>query len=88
MSYSITNPVVTIINFSPTVVGGVARLAVTVYQNGVFDGETRHAELVQAAEVLWRIGHDVVTSNQLTGSVTDRNGVVTGVWVYTPTAVN
>jgi hypothetical protein len=68
-------------------VGGVAvRLEATVYQDGNRDGGTQRAELVQAAEMLWRIAHDVVTSNRLSGTVVDRNGVATGHWTYTPTA--
>jgi hypothetical protein len=62
------------------------RLSVTVDQDGFNDGQTRRSELVQAAEMLWRIAHDVVTSNQLSGTVVDRNGVPTGHWTYTPTA--
>jgi len=62
------------------------RLQVQIAQDGSRDGETRRSELVQIAEMLHRIGHEVLTSNQLSGTVTDRNGVVTGTWVYTPTA--
>jgi hypothetical protein len=62
------------------------RLSVTVYQDGLRDGETRHAELVQAAEALWRISNALVSTGALNGTVVDRNGVATGVWTYTPTA--
>jgi len=81
------NPLTTRIDWTPsTAISVASRLTVTVFQDGSRDGETRHAELVQVAETLWRVGHDVLTSNQLTGTVTDRNGVVTGQWTYTPTA--
>jgi len=82
------NPLTTRIDWRPSspFITPTPRLTVTVYQNGTRDGETRHAELVQVAETLWRVGHDVLTSNQLSGTVTDRNGVVTGQWTYTPTA--
>jgi hypothetical protein len=66
----------------------MSRLTVTLFQDGTRDGETRHAELVQAAEMLWRVGQQVLTSNQLSGTVTDRNGVAAGTWTYTPTAPN
>ena len=85
------NPLVTLFNFrafGTPIPPSVVRLAVTVYQDGLRDGETRHSELVQAAEMLWRIGHEVLTSGNLSGTVTDRNGVVTGQWTYTPTAPN
>ena len=85
------NPLVTIFvlrAFGTPAPPVVTRLSVTVFQNGLQDGETRHSELVQAAEMLWRIGHDVLTSGNLSGTVTDRNGVVTGQWSYTPTAPN
>ena len=68
------------------VVQMVTRLSVTIDQDGLRDGETRHAELVQAAEMLWRIGNALVSSGALTGTVLDRNGVATGHWTYTPTA--
>ena len=84
------NPLTTRIDWRPSspFIAPPARLMVTVYQDGLRDGETRHSELVQAAEMLWRIGHEVLTSGNLSGTVTDRNGVVTGQWTYTPTAPN
>jgi len=83
------NPLTSRIDWTPIQISGSTfpfLLSVTVYQNGSRDGETRHSELIQAAEVLWRVGHDVLTSNALSGTVTDRNGAVTGKWTYTPTA--
>jgi hypothetical protein len=59
------------------------RWQVTVDQDDSGDGG---AELVQAAEMLWRIAHDLQTSDRLSGAVVDRNGVATGLWAYTPTA--
>ena len=58
-------------------------LMVKVYQDGLRDGETRHSELVQAAEMLWRIGQEVLTTEVLSGSVLDRNGVAAGEWSVT-----
>ena len=82
------NPMTTRIDWTPASLPFVItiRLTATVLQDGTRDGQTQHAELVQAAEMLWRIGHDALTSNQLSGTVTDRNGVVSGSWTYTPTA--
>jgi hypothetical protein len=64
------------------------RLSVTIDQNttGGKDGETRRAELVQAAEALERVIQQMVTSNATSGTVTDRNGAATGHWTYTPSS--
>ena len=62
------------------------RLSVTIDQNGADDGQTQHAELVQAAEMLARVAAAMVGSMATSGNVTDRNGVTTGHWTYTPTA--
>ena len=84
------NPLTTRIDWRPgsSFIAPPARLMVTVYQDGLRDGQTRHSELVQEAEMLWRIGHDVLVSGALSGTVLDRNGVAAGVWTYHPTAVN
>jgi hypothetical protein len=71
---------------SSTPVPGTVRLTVAISQNGKDDGETRRAERTQAVEALYRVAYAMVSTQALTGSVTDRNGVATGSWVYTPTA--
>jgi hypothetical protein len=80
------NPLTTRIDWKPTVVVAAPRLSITIFQDGTRDGETQHSELVQAAEMLWRVAQAVMTSNKLSGTVTDRNGVVTATWTYNPTA--
>ena len=62
------------------------RLVVTILQDGLKDGQTRRAELVQAYEMLLRCGQQAASTGALTGTVVDRDGVATGSWVYTPTA--
>jgi hypothetical protein len=64
------------------------RLSITIDQNttGGKDGETRRSELVQAIEAVERCVQQIVTSNALSGTTTDRNGVATGHWVYTPSS--
>jgi|SRR5215472_7275903 len=82
------NPLTTRIDWKPAFVGSLPRLSITIYQDGTRDGQTQHAELIQAAEMLYRVAHEVITSNQLSGTVTDRNGVVTAAWAYNPTALS
>jgi hypothetical protein len=63
------------------------RLSITIDQGAAGkDGETRRAEVVQAAEALARVAQQLVTSNATSGTVTDRNGAPTGHWTYTPSA--
>jgi hypothetical protein len=63
------------------------RLSVTIDQGATGkDGETRRAELVQAAEALERVIQQMVTSNATSGTVTDRNNQPTGHWTYTPSS--
>ena len=62
------------------------RLTVTIDQDGTRDGGTRHAELVQAGEMLWRVTQQLISTGTTTGTVLDRNGVPTGHWTYFPTA--
>jgi hypothetical protein len=63
------------------------RLSITVDQGAAGkDGETRRAELVQAAEAVERVLQVLVTTHATSGNVTDRNGAATGHWTYTPTA--
>jgi hypothetical protein len=64
------------------------RLTITIDQNttGGKDGETKRAELVQAIEAVERCAQAVLTTQATSGSVSDRNGTLTGHWVYTPTA--
>jgi hypothetical protein len=69
-------------------VPGTVRATVTVNQHGKDDGETRNAERTQAAETLFRIASAMVSTQALTGTVTDRNGFVSGSWTYTPTAAS
>jgi hypothetical protein len=69
-------------------VPGTMRLTVTISPNGKDDGETRRAELSQAVEALYRVAQKMVSTQALTGSVLDRNGVATGHWTYTPTAAS
>jgi len=54
------------------------RLTVTVDTNGVKDGETRRAEVVQAVEALERVAQALVSTHATSGTVTDRNGAATG----------
>jgi hypothetical protein len=62
------------------------RLTISVDQSPGKDGETRRAELVQAAEAVERCVQQMVTSNATSGTVTDRNGIATGHWTYVPSA--
>jgi hypothetical protein len=64
------------------------RLTITIDQNttGGKDGETRRAELVQAAEAVERCVQQMVTSSATSGSVSDRNGALTGHWTYVPSS--
>jgi hypothetical protein len=50
------------------------------------DGATQRSELAQAIEALERVAQAVLTTQALSGNVSDRNGAVTGHWTYTPTA--
>ena len=63
------------------------RLTVTIDANGVKDGETRRAEVVQAVEALERVAQALASTHATSGTVTDRNGVPTGHWTYVPSAV-
>jgi hypothetical protein len=62
------------------------RLTITIDQNGKLDGETKRAELAQAAEATERVLQALVTTQALSGTVTDRNGTATGHWTYVPSA--
>jgi hypothetical protein len=62
------------------------RLTVTILADGRRDGETRRAECVQAAEMLARVGEQLVNTQALSGTIVDRNGVATATYTYTPTA--
>jgi hypothetical protein len=50
------------------------------------DGETRRAELVQAAEAVERALQAAITTQASSGTVTDRNGSPTGHWTYSASA--
>jgi hypothetical protein len=73
---------------SSTPVPGTVRATVTINPNGSDDGGTQRAERSQAVEQLYRIITAMVSTQALTGSVTDRNGVATASWTYTPTAAS
>ena len=63
------------------------RLSITVDMGAAGkDGETRRAELVQAAEAVERALQVLVSTHATSGNVTDRNGAATGHWTYTPSA--
>jgi hypothetical protein len=63
------------------------RLSITVDQGAAGkDGETRRAELTQAAEQVERVLQVLVSTHATSGTVTDRNGAATGHWTYTPSA--
>jgi hypothetical protein len=63
------------------------RLTVTIDQGAVGkDGETRRAELAQAVEAVERVCQALLTTQAISGSVSDRNGAVTGHWTYVPSA--
>jgi hypothetical protein len=63
------------------------RLSISVDMAAVGkDGETRRAELVQAAEQVERALQAVITTQASSGTVTDRNGAATGHWTYSPSA--
>jgi hypothetical protein len=63
------------------------RLTVTIDQGAAGkDGETRRAELAQAVEAVERVCQALLTTQATTGSVSDRNGAVTGHWTYVPSA--
>jgi hypothetical protein len=66
-------------------VPGTVRLTVTITSSGSDDGETRRAERTQAVEQLYRVATAMVSTQALTGTVKDRNGMATASWTYTPT---
>ena len=69
-------------------VPGTMRLLVEIFPEGHNDGGTRRAELAQAVEVLWRVAAAMVSTQAVSGMVTDRNGLLAARWTYTPTATN
>jgi hypothetical protein len=73
---------------SPVPNPGTVRLTVMVAADGLRDGETQRAERSQAVEQLFRVITALVSTQALSGTVKDRNGVATASWVYIPTAPN
>jgi hypothetical protein len=67
-------------------VPGTVRLQVTVSSDGLRDGETSRSQRQKAVEALYRVANVMVSTQALTGTVTDRNGAPTASWTYTPTA--
>ena len=62
------------------------RATVQIDQAGGNDGPTQRSELGQAVEALWRVAEEMVSTQAITGDASDRNGLSTGHWTYTPTA--
>ena len=73
---------------SSTPTPGTIRLTVSISPNGGDDGGTQRSERGQAVEMLWRVANAIVSSQALSGSVKDRNGVATANWSYAPTAAS
>ena len=61
------------------------RLTVTISTSNT-DGETRRAECVAAADMLERVGQQLVSTQATSGTIADRNHNLTTTYTYTPTA--
>jgi hypothetical protein len=54
--------------------------------SSISDGETQRAECTQIAEMLERVANFVQSRQATSGTITDRNGLSTTSFTYTPTA--
>jgi len=69
-------------------VPGTERLTVTIQIDVAHPLPSRESEKVAAVEQVYRIAAAMVSTQSLTGTVSDRNGLTTGHWTYTPTAAS
>jgi hypothetical protein len=61
------------------------RLTVTM-TTSITDGSTRCSECSQMAAMLERLANVLGSTHNTSGTISDRNGLPTLTWTYTPTA--